>query len=108
MTNFTFTKFLDSASCKLLEASCSGQHLKEVKLALCRAGTDKLKYYEIVLEEVIIADYSQNASSGVPIEIVQLNYGRIKTTYTRQKRSDGSGGGNVAGGWDRINNKKYA
>ena len=108
LTNFTFTKFLDSASCKLLEASCSGQHLKEVKLALCRAGTDKLKYYEIVLEEVIIADYSQSASSGVPIEIVQLNYGRIKTTYTRLKRSDGSGGGNVAGGWDRINNKKYA
>lgn len=84
------------------------QSTKEVKLALCRAGTDKLKYYEIVLEEVIIADYSQNAGSGVPIEIVQLNYGRIKTTYTRQKRSDGSGGGNVAGGWDRINNKKYA
>ncbi|MNG15653.1 hypothetical protein D3C84_994980 [compost metagenome] len=75
---------------------------------LCRAGTDKLKYYEIVLEEVIIADYSQNASSGVPIEVIQLNYGRIKTTYTRQKRSDGSAGGNVAGGWDRINNKKYA
>ncbi|CAO3302633.1 Cytoplasmic protein USSDB7A [Pseudomonas sp. P14-2025] len=30
LTNFTFTKFLDSASCKLLEARCSGQHLKEV------------------------------------------------------------------------------
>lgn len=30
LTNFTFTKFLDRASCKLLEASCSGQHLKEV------------------------------------------------------------------------------
>ncbi|HBM64002.1 MAG TPA: Hcp1 family type VI secretion system effector [Pseudomonas sp.] len=30
LTNFTFTKFLDRPSCKLLEASCSGQHLKEV------------------------------------------------------------------------------
>ncbi len=108
LTNFTFTKFLDSASCKLLEASCSGQHLKEVKIAICRAGTDKLKYYEVVLEEVIIADYSQTASSGIPIEVIQLNYGRIKTTYIRQKRSDGSGSGNVTGGWDRINNKKYA
>ncbi|WP_040260709.1 Hcp family type VI secretion system effector [Pseudomonas massiliensis] len=108
LTDFTFTKFLDNASCKLLEACCAGQHLKEVKLALCRAGTDKLKYYEVVLEEVIIADYAQNASSGVPIETVQLNYGRIKTTYIRQKRSDGSAGGNVTGGWDRINNKKYA
>ncbi|RMO51215.1 putative type VI secretion system effector, partial [Pseudomonas amygdali pv. eriobotryae] len=28
MTNFTFTKYLDSASCKLMEASCAGQHLK--------------------------------------------------------------------------------
>ncbi|MCE0751262.1 Hcp family type VI secretion system effector, partial [Pseudomonas asiatica] len=55
LTNFSFTKHLDSASCKLLEASCAGQHLKEVKLVLCRAGGDKLKYYEVVLEEVIIA-----------------------------------------------------
>lgn len=38
LTNFTFTKYLDSASCKLMEASCAGQHLKEVKLVLCRAG----------------------------------------------------------------------
>lgn len=108
MTNFTFTKYLDSASCKLMEASCAGQHLKEVKLVLCRASADKLKYYEVVLEEVIIADYLQSASSGVPIEIVQLNYGRIKTTYTQQKRSDGAAGGNVTGGWDRIGNKKYS
>ncbi|MEB3903020.1 type VI secretion system tube protein Hcp [Pseudomonas putida] len=108
LTNFTFTKYLDSASSKLLEASCAGQHLKEVKLVVCRAGTEKLKYYEVVLEEVIIADYAQSAGDGVPVEVVQLNYGRIKTTYTRQKRLDGSGGGNVTGGWDRINNKKYA
>jgi type VI secretion system secreted protein Hcp len=109
MTNFTFTKYLDSASCKLMEASCAGQHLKEVKLVICRAaGEDKLKYFEVVLEEVIIADYAQSASSGVPMEVIQLNYGRIKTTYTQQKRSDGTGGGNIAGGWDRINNKKYS
>lgn len=108
LSNFTFTKYLDSASCKLMETSCAGQHLKEVKLVLCRAGTDKIKYYEVVLEEVIIADYAQSASSGVPNEIVQLNYGRIKTTYTQQKRRDGAAGGNVTGGWDRIGNKRYS
>ncbi len=107
VTNFTFTKQLDSASCKLMEASCAGEHLKEVKVALCRAGGDKLKYYELVLEEVIIADYTQSAASGIPVEIVQLNYGRIKATYTAQKRADGTAGGNVAGGWDRIKNVKY-
>lgn len=34
LTNVTFTRYLDSASYKLLEASCAGQHLKEVKLSL--------------------------------------------------------------------------
>jgi type VI secretion system Hcp family effector len=97
LSHFTFTK-----------ASCAGEHLKEVTLVLSRAGTDKLKYYEIVLEEVIIADYTQNAAAGIPVEIVQLNYGRIKTLYTQQKRSDGAGGGNIAGGWDRISNKRYS
>ncbi|MFJ2985166.1 MULTISPECIES: Hcp family type VI secretion system effector [unclassified Pseudomonas] len=108
VTNFTFRKYLDSASCKLMEVSCTGQHLKEVKLALCRAGGDKLKYYEIILEEVIIAEYSQSVDTGVPLEVVQLNYGRIKTTYTLQRRLDGGSSGNIAGGWDRIANKKYA
>jgi type VI protein secretion system component Hcp len=91
-----------------MEASCAGEHLKEVTLVLSRAGGDKLKYFEIVLEEVIIADYMQNAASGIPVEIVQLDYGRIKTVYTQQKRSDGAGSGNIAGGWDRINNKRYS
>lgn len=108
MTNFVFTKALDKSSCKLIEASCAGEHLKEVRFVLCRAGASKLKYFEVILEEVIIADYMQSASSGVPLEIVQLDYGRIKTTYTQQKRSDGGAGGNVTGGWDRIGNKKYS
>ncbi|KQZ91538.1 MULTISPECIES: type VI secretion system tube protein Hcp [unclassified Pseudomonas] len=108
LSTFTFTKELDKSSCKLMEASCAGEHLKEVTLVLSRAGGDKLKYFEIVLEEVIIADYLQNAAAGIPVEIVQLDYGRIKTVYTQQKRSDGAGGGNIAGGWDRINNKRYS
>ncbi|MNL17708.1 hypothetical protein D3C87_1388170 [compost metagenome] len=71
-----------------------------------RAGGEKLKYFEIQLEEVIISSYSQVANDGVPTETISLDYGRIKTIYTQQKRTDGAGGGNVAGGWDRIANKK--
>jgi type VI secretion system secreted protein Hcp len=108
LTHFSFSKYLDSASCKLHEASCSGLHLGDVRLVVCRAGTEKLKYYEVVLEEVVIADYAQSGNAGVPIEVVQLDYGRIKTTYTRQRRLDGTAGGNVTGGWDRIGNKVYA
>lgn len=38
VSDFSFTKALDKASCKLIEASCAGQHLKEVVLTLHRAG----------------------------------------------------------------------
>jgi type VI secretion system Hcp family effector len=108
LSHFTFTKSLDKSSCKLMETSCAGDHLKEVVLTVHRAGGEKQKYFEIVLEEVIISSYSQHANDGVPTESLSLNYGRIKTIYTQQKRTDGAGGGNVAGGWDRISNKKYS
>ena len=108
LSNFTFSKRLDKASCRLLQASCAGEHLQNVTLTLHRAGGDKLKYYEVVLEEVLIADYSQSAEEGEPLETIQLNYGRIKTIYTQQNRKDGAAGGNVAGGWDRIANKIYS
>ncbi|MFW3166053.1 type VI secretion system tube protein Hcp [Pseudomonas syringae pv. syringae] len=108
LSDFTFTKSLDKASCKIIEAVCAGKHFNQVVLTLHRAGGDKLKYFEITLEEVIISNYSQNVNNGVPSETISLNYGRIKTTYTQQSRTDGSGAGNVSGGWDRIGNKIYS
>jgi len=39
---------------------------------------------------------------------VKFNFAKVKWTYTQQKRADGSGGGNVAGGWDLTANKVYA
>ena len=63
---------------------------------------------EIKLEEVIISRL--NAKKGVefPTKSLTLNYGRIGIQYTQQRRSDGKGSGSIAGGWDRVGNKKYA
>ncbi|MEE4884533.1 type VI secretion system tube protein Hcp [Pseudomonas alliivorans] len=108
LSDFTFTKTLDKSSCKLIETLCAGKHLKEVVLTLHRAGGEKIKYFEVLLEELIISNYTQSADDGVPTETISLNYGKIKTTYTLQKRSDGSSGGNISGGWNRINNQVYA
>ncbi|WP_268797974.1 Hcp family type VI secretion system effector [Pseudomonas huanghezhanensis] len=108
LTDFTFSKRLDTSSARLFEASCAGEHIKELTLSLHRAGGEKLKYYEVKLEEVIISDFSQSGESGEPLEHVQVNFGRINVVYTQQKRSDGSAAGNVSGGWDRIGNKRYS
>ena len=106
------TKLLDKATPKLLEACCTGKHIKEVTIELCRAGGDKLKYMEIKLEQVVVSSVDVSGSSasesGFPTESISLNYGKIKWTYTQQRRNDGSGGGNVISGWDLTANKAAA
>jgi type VI secretion system secreted protein Hcp len=80
---------------------------------LCRAGGDKVKYMEIKMEQVIISSVTPSGSAkgakeSFPTEIVKFNYGKIKWIYTQQKRTDGTGGGNVVGGWDLTANKVYS
>jgi len=109
---FNFIHQLDKATPKLLEACCTGKHIKEVTIEFCRAGGDKVKYMEIKLEQVLISAVTENGSStgesGFPSETVSLSYGKIKWTYTQQKRQDGSAGGNVSAGWDLTANKTIA
>jgi type VI secretion system secreted protein Hcp len=111
-SDFTIVKSLDKASPKLYEICCTGKPIKEVTLELCRAGGDKLKYLEVKMEEVIVSSVSPGGSGkggdDIPTETISFNYGKVKWTYTQQKRADGSGGGNVTGGWDLTANKVYA
>ena len=51
---FNITHLLDKASPKLYDAVCTGKHIKEVILELCRAGGDKMKYMEVRLEQVLV------------------------------------------------------
>lgn len=122
LSEFSIQKFVDKASPKIFESCCKGQHIKEVVMHVNRAGGDKVRYLEIKLEEVIISSTEMEGISAstsyensenedrhdLPYENVKFNYARIKVTYTQQKRSDGQGGGNVAGGWDRTRNKVYS
>jgi type VI secretion system secreted protein Hcp len=102
------TKHIDKASAKLAELCASGKHIANVVIELCRAGGDKLKYMEIKMEDVIISSFQSGGQSKgdlLPTEDVDFNFGKIKWTYTQQKRADGTGGGNVTGGWDLMANK---
>jgi len=113
------TKHIDKASAKLYELCASGKHIATVTLELCRAGGDKLKYMEVKMEQVIISSVQASGMAKVaaaqgtstpdnlPTEQVMFDFGKIKWTYTQQKRADGSGGGNVTGGWDLTTNKVY-
>lgn len=108
---YEITHFLDKASPKIYEACCTGKHIKDITIELCRSGGDKVKYMEIKMEQVLISKVEPNGSAndtGFPSEKVSFSYGKIKWTYTQQKRADGAGGGNVSAGWDLTANKVIA
>lgn len=69
-----------------------------------------MKYMEIKLEQVWVSNISPSgeAGEGFPSEHLSLPYGKIKWTYTQQKRADGACGGNVSAGWDLTANKVAA
>jgi type VI secretion system secreted protein Hcp len=103
-SEFTITKLMDAATPKLFEAACKGTHIKEVTIELSRAGGDSpVKYMEIKLKEVMISGVIHNADptgeSQFPTETVNMTYGAVEYTYTKQK-PDGTASGNVAAKWN--------
>lgn len=106
--DFSIIKALDKASPKLFLAASDGTHIKSVILELCRAGGDKLKYMEYKMSNCLITLVSpageSKAPETLPLEKVTFNYGKIEMSYTQQKRADGTGGGQVAAGWDLEQN----
>jgi type VI secretion system secreted protein Hcp len=103
-SEFTITKLMDAATPKLFEAACKGTHLKEVTIDLLRAGGDSpVKYMEIKLKEVMISGVIHNADptgdAQFPTETINMTYGAVEYTYTKQK-PDGTAAGNVAAKWN--------
>ena len=105
--DFSIAKAMDKASPKIALSCASGTVAKTVTLELCRSGGDKVKYMEYKLANVIISSVSIGGGGGGEVsESLSFNYGKIEWVYTQQKREDGSGGGQVAAGWDLQLNKK--
>ena len=106
-SDFKVVKRIDKATPKLALACADETHIKGINMDLCRAGGDKIKYMEYKLSNCIVSSISTGGSNGgEPSETLTFNYGKIEWTYTQQRRSDGSGAGNVAAGWNLQTNKK--
>ena len=105
---FSISKLVDKASPKLFEAACTGKHIKEITLEVCRAGDDKQKYLEIRIEQALVTNYVQDGGSDFPFETISFYPGKFKIVYSQQKRSDGIPGGNIVAGWDLTTNKTFA
>jgi type VI secretion system secreted protein Hcp len=108
--DYLITKYVDLSSPKLYELCSSGKHIKDVTIEMMRASGDKrVKYMVVKMEQVVISQVSPaGGGADFPTESISFNYGTIKWTYTQQKRTDGSQGGNTAAGWSLVENKTAA
>ena len=101
-SEFAIVKRLDVASPKLFEAACQGTDLKEVTIELVHASGNA-PYLQIKLSDVVITgvfdDAEATGNAQYPTETVNMSYGVIQITYTRQK-ADGTAAGNVAAKWN--------
>jgi type VI secretion system secreted protein Hcp len=106
--DFSLVKTLDKASPKLNLFCCNGTHIKEIKLALCRATGDKQQYMEYKLDDSIVSGVRPGGSSQggepLPLEEVSFNYGKITWTYTETDHQTGKPKGDVATWWSTVEN----
>jgi len=102
-----FTKLADLSSPILLQTCSAGKTIPKAKLEFMRADGqgDRIKYFEIELENVLIGAIKPEVDEGSIIqETVGLKFSKIKWKYTQQKVTGGAGG-NTSGGWDLATNK---
>lgn len=105
---FTFTKFIDLASPQLNLACAGGQHIDEIIVELCRAGTEKQPFMQYCLRNCMIHAIETFGTQGedVPSEDVEITYGKIEWRYIRQNRADGGPAGSAVSGWDLQRNAR--
>lgn len=105
--DIVITKLADLATPLLLQNCSSGKTIPKAKFEFMRADGkgDRIKYFEIELENVLIGGVSPAVVEGdILQESVNLKYAKVKWKYTQQKIAGGSGG-NTSGGWDLSTNK---
>src|SRR5215469_6878219 len=106
--DLSITKWVDSASPKLILACCSGKHFDDATLVVRKAGGDNpVEYLKIKGVEVLISSVSTGGSGGEDrlTENVVLNFAKFNIDYTPQD-DKGAAGTAIPAGWDIAANKK--
>jgi len=98
--NLTFTKYLDTATNALLKYCWSGKQIKTATITCFRsdgaADNKPVEYLNIVMEHVVISNYSVSGGPGdIPVENVSLDYGIVQYSYKDQKHADGTADANL-------------
>jgi type VI secretion system secreted protein Hcp len=107
--DLTLTKYVDTATPKLVLACLSGTRFERATLSCLKVAGDgsTSPYFVIVMQRVIITVVDDGGASGDEpfTETLGLNFAEVIVRHTRQDR-DGSVGEEVAIGWGLRENKR--
>jgi type VI secretion system secreted protein Hcp len=104
--DFTITKYLDLASCKLIDLCNTATPLASVTFTIGQNDNGKvIKFFTYVFTNALVSSVSVGGGGGgKPQETVTFNYTKMTWTYTQQKEEAGASGNNSAI-WDLSTNK---
>lgn len=92
-SDFSITKYVDSATDDLLKACWSGKQIGTGTFTAYRANGDNapINYLKVELEKIIVSNISFGGGGGdLPTETVALSYGKVTYTYMPAKPADGT------------------
>ncbi|MGH9466906.1 MAG: Hcp family type VI secretion system effector [Terriglobales bacterium] len=104
-SDFNVSKYLDLASCTLIDRCNQGTVIPSVKVIVGQTEKDKITpiiIYEMT--DALISSISQGGGGGKPQETLTFNYAKIKWDYTAQK-SDATDAGKTSAKWSLLSNK---
>lgn len=103
--DLSFTKYVDSASPKLMKACCDGSHFANATLVVRKAGGTAVEYIKVKMEEVFITAVSTGGSGGEDrlTENVTVNFAKVNVDYTPQD-AKGAAGTAIPFGWNVAEN----
>jgi type VI secretion system secreted protein Hcp len=102
---FTFVARTSSASPKLFLACAKGTHIKSATLTARRSGEVPFVYLTITMENLYVSSYDLAPDQGdaFPLDVGQLQVGKVTISFTKQ---DAAGGvrTKVTAGFDFVKN----
>ena len=106
---FVFTHGIDAASPRLIQACCKGKHIDKATIDLMRATGDgnSTLYMQFELNDLVISKVEMTTnpkSGGLPLERVEITYGKITWTYTQMDHKTGKAGGKITASHDLSTN----
>lgn len=105
--DLSFTKYVDSASPKLMLACCNGKHFDDAVLTVRKAGEFPVEYIKIKMTELMVTAVSTGGSGGEDrlTENVTLNFAKVHVDYVPQD-AKGKAGTAIPMSWDIAANVK--